>query len=60
MWFILYVHMLHQTDANCQTTTPVDLGCESACRLLLSTSTYAVTIYYYYYLAHKLIVINFY
>jgi len=35
-------------------TKPLDLGCESACRLLSSTTTIAI---YYYYSARKLILI---
>jgi len=35
-------------------TKPLDLGCESVCRLLLSTTTIAI---YYYYSARKLILI---
>ena len=60
-WTNLYKHCLYssvvitqfiwwmltecQVVANCQ-TKPSDVGCESACRLLLSMPT--VTIYYYY------------
>ena len=35
-------------------TKPPDLGCESACRQLSSTTTFAI---YYYYSARKLILI---
>ena len=53
------VHLMNveqrQAAADPQTKPP-DLGCESACRLLSSTST--VTIYYYY-SARKLILINY-
>ena len=35
-------------------TKPPDLGCESACKLLYSTTTIAI---YYYYSARKLIII---
>jgi len=43
----------HQAAADPQTKPP-DLGCESACRLLLSTTTIAI---YFYYSARKLILI---
>ena len=57
---IVRVHSVHLMNAEqCQAaadpqTKPPDLGCESACRQLLSTTTIAI---YYYYSARKLILI---
>ena len=42
-----------QADVDPQTKPP-DMGCESTCRLLVSTTTIAI---YYYYSARKLILI---
>jgi len=52
------VHLVNVEQRQAATdpqTKPTDLGCESACRQLSSTTT--IAIHYYYYSALKLILI---